>query len=353
MKGKINLPTKIIKFKLKFEVEKQFGTPGAFVIENEDKHEFFLKSATLQYIVPERKHESFHFKCNSWVYPLDKTGVKRIFFLNQLYLPSKTPPGLVELRKKEVEKLRGKRLKDEIKPWDRVYDYDYYNDLGDPDNGREYARPVLGGHQFPYPRRLKTGRPACQHDESAECRPAGCFQVYVPPDERLSHEKQEEVINNLADALIHFITGKPRSESHRDTSKFDSPEEIFDFFSDKEVRELEGWVMQKLQKLVPTDILNQVVATTETSRNLVNSQLPSIIAEDKYAWLYDGEFGRQMLAGTNPVRIRLLKDYSEIERTNWPNDDTGKTIQEVRKGRIQEGRSKILNVSSGCAGVDR
>ena len=82
---------------------------------------------------------------------------------SQLYLPSETPPGLVELRKKELQKLRG-GSKDERKPWDRIYEYDYYNDLGDPDNGREYARPVLGGStEYPYPRRLKTGRPPCQH----------------------------------------------------------------------------------------------------------------------------------------------------------------------------------------------
>lgn len=78
--------------------------------------------------------------------------------VSQSYLPNQTPSGLRGLRMRELGRLRGNGT-GERKEWDRIYDYDCYNDLGNPDKGREHARPVLGGPLHPYPRRVRTGRP--------------------------------------------------------------------------------------------------------------------------------------------------------------------------------------------------
>lgn len=64
----------------------------------------------------------------------------------------------MELRKSEIRSLKGNGT-GERKEWDRIYDYAYYNDLGNPDKGQEHARPILGGTEHPYPRRGRTGRP--------------------------------------------------------------------------------------------------------------------------------------------------------------------------------------------------
>ena len=81
--------------------------------------------------------------------------------LNQSCLPSDTPSGLKRLREFELENLRGTG-EGKRKTFERIYDYDTYNDLGDPDKSSELARPVLGGKDHPYPRRCKTGRPHCK-----------------------------------------------------------------------------------------------------------------------------------------------------------------------------------------------
>ena len=72
-------------------------------------------------------------------------------------MPSATPEALKKLRATDLELLRGNG-KGERKFGERIYDYDIYNDLGNPDK-KDLVRKNLGGSsEFPYPRRCRTGR---------------------------------------------------------------------------------------------------------------------------------------------------------------------------------------------------
>lgn len=67
----------------------------------------------------------------------------------------------MDLREQELDDLRGDII-GEREEWFRVYGYDYYNDLGDPDKDLELTRPVIGGRAIPYPRRGRTSRRKCR-----------------------------------------------------------------------------------------------------------------------------------------------------------------------------------------------
>lgn len=79
----------------------------------------------------------------------------------QPFLPSETPIGLKKLRDEELLNLRGNG-QGQRKTYDRIYDYEVYNDLGNPDSDSDQKRPVLGGKEHPYPRRCRTGGPPCK-----------------------------------------------------------------------------------------------------------------------------------------------------------------------------------------------
>lgn len=53
---------------------------------------------------------------------------------------------------------------------DRIYQYDVYNDLSNPDV-EDLCRPALGGEGMPFPRRLKSNRPIAR--ESVDKRQPG------------------------------------------------------------------------------------------------------------------------------------------------------------------------------------
>ncbi|CAI0426523.1 unnamed protein product [Linum tenue] len=336
-KSKKKDSVKTTVYKMKLWVEADFGTPGALLIANRHKHKFFLESVTVE--IP---NQHIHFDCSSWVYPVDKTKSERLFFSNTSYLPDQTPPALVELRKSELVSLRGDGT-GERKEWDRIYDYDFYNDLGHPDKGWQHARPILGGSRWhPYPCRGRTGRPSSNADPLAESRGESMkLDIYVPSDEQFSPAKLSAFLSNSIEATVHFLASEAKALLRDDSSDFRSFDDLRELFSGKRSQAVEEKVAEKLKKLVPYDLFKEV--TNRSKEDTTKFPLPQIIAENDIAWMDDMEFARQMLAGINPTRIQCLQEFppkgkhsvSTIKASDIENNLDGLSlIQAMEQWRI-------------------
>ncbi|XP_060173223.1 probable linoleate 9S-lipoxygenase 5 [Lycium barbarum] len=333
LKGKLGNPSHLedenksgsdSKYSVTFEWDhERLGVPGAFIIKNSNPSEFFLKSLTLE--VADPNQGSLHFVCNSWVYPAEKYESDRIFFVNQAWLPSETPAALRWYREDELLHLRGNGTR-KLEEWDRVYDYDCYNDLGDPDNDPLLARPVLGGSaEYPYPRRGRTGRSPSKTDPKSESRlpQIASFAIYVPRDERFSPLKMTDVLSNAQKAIAQLFASQLAALGNLTLNEFNNFEDI----------------MKVYEAGAP---------------GFLKYPTPHVIREENSAWMSDEEFGREMLAGLNPVCISGLKEFpatskldpkiygdqtSKITRDQMQNQLGGLTIEKA----IEANRLFILN----------
>ncbi|KAA0041368.1 hypothetical protein IC582_009820 [Cucumis melo] len=273
------------------------------------------------------------FSCNSWIQPKNLIpDQRRIFFSTKSYLPGKTPAGLLKLRKEDLANLRGEKAdgttdKNERKAFERIYDYDVYNDLGDPDIDPEWTRPVLGGSdEYPYPRRCRTGRPHTTLDRSSEKRVEGDF--YVPRDEAFSEVKQKmfppnagkknklgtNPFPNFTEVDLMFRDGIEIPPSSHDILKFNIIA-----------------TLNSSDQPAPPSVQPDIIQPDSTK---LKFPPPEALKRDKFLWLSDGEFARQTLAGLNPYCIQLVKSWplkSELNPEDYGPQESGFTTELVQK----------------------
>ncbi|XP_061360244.1 seed linoleate 9S-lipoxygenase-like [Gastrolobium bilobum] len=284
-------------FDIYFDWDADFGIPGAFYFRNYlQRDEFFLVSVTLEDIP---NHGTIHFVCNSWVYNSKKYKKDRIFFDSNTYLPSETPAPLVKYREEELLNLRGDGKGKRVE-WERIYDYDVYNDLGNPDGGA--ARPILGGSStYPYPRRVRTGRNPTRKDPKSE-QPG---EVYIPRDENFGHLKSSDFLTYGIKSLSQDVL--PLFQSLIFDLNF-TPNEFASF---DDVRGLyEGGITLPtniLSKFSPLPVLQEIFRTD--GEQVLKFPPPHVIKVSKSEWMTDDEFAREMIAGVNPCVIRLLQEF--------------------------------------------
>ncbi|XP_059657729.1 lipoxygenase 6, chloroplastic-like [Cornus florida] len=289
----------IVEYSANFTVPYDFGCPGAIIITNFHGKEFYL----LEIVIHGFDESPFFFLANTWIHSRNDNPESRIIFKNQAYLPSQTPPGLKDLRREDLLSIRGNG-KGERKLHDRIYDYAPYNDLGRPDKSEDLVRPVLAGEEWPYPRRCRTGRPPTKSDPFSESRIEKPHPVYVPRDETFEEIKQNTFSAGRLKALLHnLIPSIAATLSSSDIS--------FTCFSDIDKMYNDGVVLKNdEQEVVENQLLPSMVKQILTvGERLLKYEVPAIIKKDRFAWIRDNEFGRQTLAGVNPVNIELLKEF--------------------------------------------
>ncbi|KAL8458708.1 hypothetical protein ACS0TY_036276 [Phlomoides rotata] len=300
---KSNLKTERVNYVAEFVVDSNFGIPGAITVVNKHQKEFFLESITLEGFAC----GPVHFPCNSWVQSKKDHPGKRIFFTNKPYLPNETPEGLKALREKELRELRGDG-QGERKLSDRVYDYDVYNDLGNPDKGIDFARPRLGGDKIPFPRRCRTGRPPTYSDMNFESRVEKPLPMYVPRDEQFEESKMNSFSTGRLKAVLHNLIPSLMASISANNKDFKGFSDIDSLYS-------EGLL---LKLGLHDEIMNKIPFPKAVSKiqegGLLKYDLPKIVSKDKYAWLRDDEFARQAIAGVNPVNIERLHVFPPVSK---------------------------------------
>lgn len=318
----------IVTYQADFNVPAGFGTVGAVLVSNEHGTEMFLEDVN---VVTAGNAATLSIRCDSWLPP--KSGdAKRVFFANKPYLPSQTPSGLQSYRKTDLVKKRGDGT-GKRQATDRIYDYDVYNDLGNPDAGAGSARPVLGGNkQFPYPRRNRTGRPRSTKDPESEAR-AG--DVYVPRDEAFSEEKNLQFSLKTLQSVLHAAVPAVQSTLIDRNQGFPSFFVIDKLFED-------GVQLPRADQL--GFLRSAVPRLLELLRDGPGDKLllfdtPANVQKDKFAWLRDEEFAREALAGINPYAIELVKEFplkSKLDPAVYGPAESAITAEllEVQMGRV-------------------
>ncbi|XWS64537.1 hypothetical protein CRYUN_Cryun05aG0012600 [Craigia yunnanensis] len=294
-------------YMVSFEWDVELGTPGAIIIRNNHAAEFYLKTITLEQVPGEGR---IHFLCNSWVYPDKQYKKPRVFFSNKTYLPHETPAPLRKYREEELKTLRGNGT-GELKQWDRVYDYALYNDLGDPDKGSKYARPVIGGSaELPYPRRERTGRPPSKSDPNTESRnflPASFTNVYVPRDEQFGHLKKSDFIAFNLKSLVNSVIPFFKAFVNLTPNEYDSFKEVDDLYFNGIPIPTDA--LNQLASNIPIEMMKEFFRTD--GQQLLKFPAPQVVEDRNVptAWRREEEFAREMLAGLHPLLICLLKEF--------------------------------------------
>uniref|UniRef100_A0ACD5WB13 Uncharacterized protein n=1 Tax=Avena sativa TaxID=4498 RepID=A0ACD5WB13_AVESA len=331
-----------------FDVPVWFGSIGAVLVENMHDTEMFLVDIV---VAPEEDLSAkVIFEGNSWINAKSaETEKQHVFFPLKSYLPCETPPGIESLREGELKAIRGEGTGKRNK-FDRIYDYDVYNDLGKPDEGDALTRPVLGGNEYPYPRRCRTGRPRNDKDPSSE--KVGHY-VYVPKDEVFSSSDNMDFLwtKGLGSFLPTVWTFLQKSllkeRKGKSFPSFSAIDSLFDDTVQEKPPSTGSMLIETALKFIRA--LRSSVPLEEAIHEALQGlkfEKPRLVDGDKFAWFRDEEFARQTLAGLNPLSIRLVTEFpfvSKLDEEEFGPRESGitKEVIEEQIGRVMTAEEAV------------
>ncbi|KAF3449152.1 hypothetical protein FNV43_RR09880 [Rhamnella rubrinervis] len=285
------------KYESSFNIPADFGTVGGVLVENENHKEMFLKDIVLEFT----DGTAVNFTCNSWLHSKYDNPHKRVFFTNKSYLPSETPSGLRRLREEELQILRGNG-QGERKTFDRIYDYDVYNDIGNPDKDTDLKDQCLVVKNIPTLGVVGLADHAVKLVHPLSESRNGDF--YVPRDEAFSEVKQLTFSAKTVYSVLHAVV--PSLQTALINSELGFP-----YFTAIDSLFKEGINLPPLkEKGFLKNILPRLIKAIDDSDEILRFETPETMDRDKFFWFRDAEFARQTLAGLNPCSIQLI--------TEWP-----------------------------------
>ncbi|CAL8464299.1 g3834 [Coccomyxa elongata] len=350
------------------ELPAGFGTPGALLIQKK-MHSAgvggalvgalgFLSESPLDGLLgiitdvvdPEKNHRIYigtvsvgdtTFHCHSAVH--EKQG-KRVFFSADAKLPKDTPGPIAELRRLELLSIQGRNpdgshtveSRHQRKGPDRIYDYQTYNDLGDPVRSPDLERPTLGGsEEFPFPRRMRTGRPEINGYELRLPPQKLGFPIqlpWMPYDEQFNETKTFGFVGDELRAGISQIPSKIGSLFHNLGDKYSyrslhAVDALFTEPSDSDSR----------NKIIKLKQANKVFDKLDDFWQASKFKLPRVRRNRQMVCFTDAEFGRQYLAGQNPCILQQVTQ-EWLEGTPFTSASIGGLLEGMTlEERLQEG----------------
>ncbi|CAN4091350.1 unnamed protein product [Withania somnifera] len=170
-----------------------------------------------------------------------------------------------------------------------------------------------------------------KQDPNSETRlpPLG-LNIYVPRDERFTHVKLSDFLAYAVKSLGQVLIPEFFALFNKTIHEFDSFEDILKLYEGG--FKLPDHHLNKLRQCIPWEMLKELVRSD--GEPFLKFPMPDVIKVDRSAWRTDEEFGREMLAGVNPVIIRRLQEFppaSKLDPEVYGNQTSSITREHIEK----------------------